>query len=108
MVTDTTQLDASYCNVTELSMDAYEALLIDVIEDDHSLFLRYDEVNLAWQVVDPILKLWSTERDFIHTYEAGSWGPIEDYRLFDREDQYWRNTMENEGPLGEKGRPQRR
>jgi glucose-6-phosphate 1-dehydrogenase len=106
--TETTQLDASYCNVTELSMDAYEALLIDVVENDHSLFLRYDEVKLAWQVVDPILKLWSTEREFIHTYEAGSWGPIEDYRLFDREDQYWRNTLENEGPLGRSGRPQRK
>ncbi len=56
-------------------LDAYEALLLDVMDGDHSLFLRYDEVSWAWQVVDPMLKVWSTERDFIHTYPAGSWGP---------------------------------
>ena len=65
-----------------------------MIEGDHSLFLRYDEVSWAWQVVDPILKVWATERDFIHTYPAGSWGPREADRLFEREDQRWRNTME--------------
>jgi glucose-6-phosphate 1-dehydrogenase len=43
--------------------------------------------------VDPILKVWATERDFIHTYPAGSWGPSEAARLFDREDQDWRNAI---------------
>lgn len=96
MKTHTTSLDASYCHANQLSLDAYEALLLDVIEDDHSLFLRYDEVRWAWNVVDPILKVWSMERDFIPTYPAGSWGPIEATRLFDREDQTWRNSMEPE------------
>ncbi|HED17078.1 MAG TPA: glucose-6-phosphate dehydrogenase, partial [Gammaproteobacteria bacterium] len=68
------------------------ALLLDVIEDDHSLFLRYDEIRYAWEIVDPILRVWSTERDFIHTYPSGSWGPVESNRIFDRPDQNWRNT----------------
>jgi glucose-6-phosphate 1-dehydrogenase len=93
MRTYTTQLDASQCSISETQIDAYEALILDVIEGDHSLFLRYDEVNWAWRVVDPILKLWATERDFIHTYAAGSWGPPEANRLFDREDQDWRNSL---------------
>jgi len=71
-------------------------LLLDVIAGDHSLFLRYDEVNWAWKVVDPILKVWSMERDFIHTYPAGSWGPHEANRLFEREDQAWRNALDLE------------
>ena len=96
MRAQTTTLDASSCRISETQLDAYEALLLDVIEDDRSLFLRYDEVRWAWQVVDPILKVWSTERDFIHTYPAGTWGPPEANRLFDREDQYWRNTLEPE------------
>ena len=96
MKTRTTSLDASYCNVDTEQLDAYEALLLDVIEGDRSLFLRYDEVRWAWQVVDPILKVWSMERDFIHTYPAGSWGPAEANRLFDREDQCWRNSIEVE------------
>ncbi len=96
MRTRTTQLDASTCTQTGYRLDAYEALLLDVIEGDHSLFLRYDEVNWAWQVVDPILKVWSIERDFIHTYPAGSWGPKEGDRLFEREDQKWRDSLMEE------------
>ncbi|HEB58455.1 MAG TPA: glucose-6-phosphate dehydrogenase [Gammaproteobacteria bacterium] len=89
----TTQLDAAYCGTTTNQLEAYEDLLLDVIENDCSLFLRYDEIRWAWEVVDPVLKLWSTERDFIHTYPSGSWGPAEDNRLFDRDDQIWRNAL---------------
>jgi glucose-6-phosphate 1-dehydrogenase len=96
MRTQTTRLDASYCGVNSLALDAYETLLLDVIEGDHSLFLRYDEVSWAWKVVDPVLKVWATERDYIHTYPAGSWGPPGAERLFDRQDQRWRNTLEDE------------
>jgi glucose-6-phosphate 1-dehydrogenase len=94
-LTQTTQLDASYCSSSALQLDAYEALLLDVIENDASLFLRYDEIHWAWQVVDPILKTWESERDYIATYPAGSWGP-DDSKLFDHEDQKWRNSIDEE------------
>lgn len=96
MLAETQRLDAASCGVPQYGIDAYEALLLDVIDGDSSLFLRYDEVSWAWRVVDPILKTWSTERDFIHTYPAGSWGPQETNRLFIRDDQCWRNTLEDE------------
>lgn len=91
----TTRLDASSCGLSETGIDAYEALILDVIEGDHSLFLRYDEVERAWQVVDPVLKTWAVERDMIATYPAGSWGPPESSRLFDQADQYWRNALDD-------------
>jgi glucose-6-phosphate 1-dehydrogenase len=94
MRTRTTQLDASTCHQAGYRLDAYEALLLDVIAGDHAQFLRSDEVQWAWQVVDPIVKEWSTERDYIHTYPAGTWGPKEADRLFEREDQTWRHTFE--------------
>ncbi|MEA3640526.1 MAG: glucose-6-phosphate dehydrogenase [Lamprobacter sp.] len=94
MRTVTEHLDANTCHLGSEQIDAYEALLLDAIEGDHSLFLRYDEVNYAWRIVDPVLKLWATERDFIHTYPAGSWGPAEATRLFDKEDQDWRNDLD--------------
>ncbi|MEJ2633501.1 MAG: glucose-6-phosphate dehydrogenase, partial [Acidihalobacter sp.] len=93
MRTRTLQLDASYTDPDAGRLDAYEALLLDVIEGDHSLFLRYDEVAWAWKVVDPVLRVWATERDFIHSYPAGTWGPREANRLFDRDDQRWRNEI---------------
>lgn len=93
MRTRTTTLDASYRHAHEPSLDAYETLLLDVMGGDRSLFLRYDEVRWAWRVVDPILKVWSMERDFINTYPAGSMGPADGNRLFEREDQAWRDTL---------------
>ncbi|MCP4126963.1 MAG: glucose-6-phosphate dehydrogenase, partial [Gammaproteobacteria bacterium] len=61
-----------------------------------SLFLRYDEVEYAWRVVDPVLQTWSMERDFIHTYPAGTWGPEESQRLFEKESHHWRHNMDPE------------
>jgi glucose-6-phosphate 1-dehydrogenase len=97
MRTRTTSLDASYRREHEVESDAYAELLLDVMQGDRTLFLRYDEVEWAWRVVDPIIKVWSMERDFINTYTAGSWGPRGTYRLFDREDQFWRQSLDIEG-----------
>ena len=96
MKTRTTSLDASFHQEGDIEYDAYEGLLLDVIGNDHSLFLRYDEVEWAWRVVDPVLRVWATERDFIHTYPAGTWGPKETQRLFDHADQFWRHSIEPE------------
>jgi glucose-6-phosphate 1-dehydrogenase len=95
--TRTISLDASYHQKGEENFDAYEGLLLDVMLGDHSLFLRIDEVEAAWRVVDPILKVWAMERDFINTYPAGSWGPRGTYRLFDRDDQFWRHSLNLDG-----------
>jgi glucose-6-phosphate 1-dehydrogenase len=97
MRTRTISLDATYRAKDEKEADAYEELLLDIMRGDHSLFLRYDEVEWAWRVVDPVLMVWSMERDFIATYPAGTWGPRGTYRLFDREDQFWRHSLGVEG-----------
>ncbi len=93
MKTRTTSLDASLREEHEAAYDAYEDLLLDVIEGDRTLFLRYDEVEWAWRVVDPILSVWAMERDYIHTYSAGTWGPQETRRLFEKDDQFWRHSL---------------
>lgn len=94
MKTRTISLDASLTSDDEESYDAYEDLLLDVIKGDQSQFLRFDEVNGAWKVVDPVLRVWATEHDYIPTYPAGTWGPQETRRLFEREDQFWRHSLE--------------
>jgi glucose-6-phosphate 1-dehydrogenase len=98
MRTRQTSLDASLRRLHETGNDAYEELLLDVIQGDRSLFLRYDEVEYAWRVVDPILSVWSMEREFIHTYPAGTWGPEESRRLFEKEEQQWRQSLDPEEP----------
>jgi glucose-6-phosphate 1-dehydrogenase len=56
--------------------DAYERLLLDVMVGDPTLFPRWDSVELAWQVVQPILDRWAEAPppDFPN-YAAGEWGP---------------------------------
>ncbi|MDA8328233.1 MAG: glucose-6-phosphate dehydrogenase [Betaproteobacteria bacterium] len=93
MKTRVISLNASYRQQDEIPLDAYETLLLDIVHGDRTLFIRFDEVEWAWRVVDPILKSWASDRDFIHTYPAGSWGLSESSRLFDAEDQTWRNTL---------------
>jgi len=93
MDTRVMQMNASFLKTDEQTLDAYETLLLDVIEGDRSLFIRFDEVEWAWRVVDPILRNWTVEREFIPTYPAGSWGPAEANRLFDSDDQTWRDEL---------------
>jgi len=87
------QMNSSFLKTDEHTLDAYETLLLDVIEGDRSLFLRFDEIEWAWRVVDPILKHWAVEREYIPTYAAGSWGSADANRLFDSDDQIWRNEL---------------
>ena len=87
MDTPLIQMNASYRRRMKQPLDAYEALLLDVIEGDRTLFIRFDEVEWAWRVVDPILKYWAVEREYIPTYPAGSWGSADANRLFDSDDQ---------------------
>ena len=43
---------------------------------DSTLFNRDDAVELAWQLVDPILARWRQDgAKGLTFYEAGSWGP---------------------------------
>ncbi|MGY6275668.1 glucose-6-phosphate dehydrogenase [Methylomonas sp. MgM2] len=93
MRTHTTSLDASFRQPDQRPVDAYEDLLLDVTQGDRSLFLRFDEVEYAWRIVDPVLQTWATERDYIPTYPAGSWGPTESKRLFEKEGQFWRSSL---------------
>ncbi len=57
--------------------EAYERLLLEAIAGDATLFIRRDEVETAWQIVDSIRTGWDgkplTNREF---YAAGTWGPI--------------------------------
>jgi glucose-6-phosphate 1-dehydrogenase len=56
--------------------EAYERLLLDVMNGDASLFARSDEVELAWSIIDPILAAWkSPAAPRLEIYPQGLWGP---------------------------------
>lgn len=57
--------------------DAYERLLLDAIEGDASLFTRSDEIELAWQLTDPITTAWAAaDSQPLALYPPGTWGPL--------------------------------
>jgi glucose-6-phosphate 1-dehydrogenase len=91
--TEQISLDASMKYDENSKIDAYEELLLDVIKGDRSLFLRFDEVKAAWDVVDPVLSSWASQNDYIDTYAAGSWGPEGSNKLFEHSDQNWRTYI---------------
>jgi glucose-6-phosphate 1-dehydrogenase len=69
----------------------YETLLFDVMTGDQTLFHRMDIVEAGWQIVDPILEVWQSDRRRpLPTYPPGSFGPSEAELLLDREDRQWR------------------
>ncbi len=74
-------------------LDAYEALILDAIQGDRSLFLRSDEVSLAWKAVDPIIEKWAKDKSHVHTYPAGTWGPDEVSRIHENSCHAWRNNI---------------
>lgn len=56
--------------------DAYETLLLDCMLGEATLFTRADEVEAAWQAVDPLIAHWeSTPAPHFPNYAVGSWGP---------------------------------
>jgi glucose-6-phosphate 1-dehydrogenase len=71
--------------------DAYERLLLDVLQGDPALFIRSDEIEGAWKLIDPILAGWqSPDAPPLVTYQPGSWGPTEADSLMARENRIWR------------------
>jgi len=53
--------------------EAYETLLLDVVQGDQTLFVHADEVEASWRLYTPLLDAGLP----VHGYPAGSWGPEE-------------------------------
>lgn len=71
-------------------MDAYERLLLDVLRGQLTLFMRSDELEAAWEWVEPILNFWEQEGDEPLPYTAGTWGPAAASALIGRDGLQWR------------------
>jgi glucose-6-phosphate 1-dehydrogenase len=68
---------------------AYERLLLDVLADNPALFVRRDEVELAWAWVDGVAATWADLAIVPKPYAAGSWGPAGAFALLERSGRAW-------------------
>jgi len=69
--------------------DAYERLILDVVRGNQTLFMRRDEVQAAWEWVDPILEAWRNAKEPPRPYTAGTWGPSAAIALIERDGRTW-------------------
>lgn len=75
---------------TESSPEAYERLILDVLLGDPPLFPQHREVELSWEILDPVLDYWAESGTQPEPYEAGTWGPPSGIDMLARDGFVWR------------------
>jgi len=87
----TTKLDLSFSQAFEGQRiaDAYERLLLEVINGNQALFVRRDEVEASWTWCDGILEAWKKTGQPLTSYPAGSSGPVSSVGLIARDGRSW-------------------
>jgi len=69
---------------------AYERLLLDCMKGDLTLFVRQDDIEATWEVIDPITAHWEDIRGWdLPLYPAGSWGPVGSDLLLSQDGRAW-------------------
>ena len=85
------KLDLSFSETYENQrvVDAYERLMLEVINGNQSLFVSRDEVEAAWTWADSIIEAWQTSNEAPKAYPAGTWGPVASLSMIARDDRQW-------------------
>ncbi len=80
-------------NCSKQAPEAYETLLLDAMQGDATLFMRSDQVEIAWDVITPILETWESRPSLeFPNYAAGMWGPENAEALIARKGHTWAVT----------------
>jgi len=69
--------------------EAYERLIYDAMLDDPTLFIRADETEAAWTVIDPIEQHWAKSKTPPQEYKPGTWGPQKAMDLIELDGRRW-------------------
>ncbi|HYV95129.1 MAG TPA: glucose-6-phosphate dehydrogenase [Chitinophagales bacterium] len=70
--------------------EAYETLLLDVVEGDATLFMRADQVEAAWKIIEPVIESWQNNPSLnFPNYAGGTWGPELAEALIARDGFHW-------------------
>lgn len=72
------------------SPEAYETLLLDVMEGDQTLFMRGDQVEAAWELLMPVIDNWESRKSInFPNYTSDSWGPEIAEALIAKDGFHW-------------------
>jgi glucose-6-phosphate 1-dehydrogenase len=70
--------------------EAYERLILDAMLGDATLFMRADEIEEQWSLVDALVAFWRRDRPQFPNYEAGTWGPASADEVMRADGRSWR------------------
>jgi len=79
--------------------EAYERLLYDSLLGDQTLFIRGDEAEAAWQVIDPIEDAWAKSAAGPQQYAPNTWGPKSAMDLIELDGRRWLHTSSEDEPI---------
>jgi glucose-6-phosphate 1-dehydrogenase len=69
--------------------DGYERLIVDALTGDQTLFMRADEIEEQWALVDAIAAGVRRDLPGFPNYHAGTWGPAAADELLRRDGRVW-------------------
>ncbi|UAY52210.1 glucose-6-phosphate dehydrogenase [Ferruginibacter albus] len=82
--------DQSYTSNSTETPEAYETLLLDIMEGESTLFMRADQIEAAWKVVMPIIEQWENNPSVnFPNYAAGMQGPEDAEALIAKDGHNW-------------------
>ena len=85
-------METSYESPTQGNTpEAYERLIYDMLRGDATLFSRWDEVESAWILAEPIIKYRESKEQNFPNYHAGSMGPLKAFELLANDGRKWWN-----------------
>ncbi len=89
----TLNMNFDYQSVFGVEMpEAYQRLLLDCMVGDQTLFTRYDSVEIAWQLLTPVLEAWQNDDAAPYEYAAGSDSFAEADSLIESDGREWRKV----------------
>jgi glucose-6-phosphate 1-dehydrogenase len=92
------KLSFSYTSEFGALPEAYERLLLDAIEGDASLFMRSDEIERSWAIMQPFISATeATDAPAPQPYEIGSEGPSCGDELIKRDGRVWQKIGSADG-----------
>jgi len=94
------ELDFNYATAFHKEApEAYERLIYDAIQGDQTLFIRGDEAEAAWEVIDVILRGWASSTKKPETYTPGTWGPRKGRELIELDGRRWIHSEDEAEPI---------
>ncbi|SHO44198.1 glucose-6-phosphate dehydrogenase [Desulfopila aestuarii] len=78
-----------HCHFGPNTPEAYESILYNVMEGDHSLFPRHDWIEASWEYIDRLRDLAAPPV----VYDSGSMGPAEADKLLEADGRKWQNDV---------------